>query len=154
MKFNPLLILCFCFLLSACDKDKFESEPQISIKRVNQNQISINETLTVTLTYTDKEGDVDNALTIIRERLNKRNNTPPLDIPFQVPEFPDTNRGDIIINLAYQNALTLNLDPLRIAGTSNPVKYEVDTLRIKFVLTDKAGNKSDTATLNNIYVQR
>jgi hypothetical protein len=45
------------------------------------------------------------------------------------------------------------LPPLRIPG-SNPVRNEIDTLRLKIVAKDKAGNKSDTLVVNNVYVTR
>jgi hypothetical protein len=37
---------------------------------------------------------------------------------------------------------------------SNPVRNEVDTLRLKIVARDAAGNKSDTLVVDNVYVTR
>jgi hypothetical protein len=153
MKTYILSSICALLIFISCNKDKFQTTPQISIKRVSDKKVPVNGNLVVTLSYTDKEGDIDNNLDIIRERLNKKNTEAPLVLPFPIVQFPDTDRGDIQIDLKYFDALTLSSNAIRIPG-SNPPRFEVDTLRLKFVLTDKAGNVSDTVILNDVYVTR
>jgi hypothetical protein len=66
---------------------------------------------------------------------------------------PNTDKGEFEISLNYQFGLVFGLSPLRVPG-SNPVRNEVDTLRLKIVARDAAGNKSDTLVVDNVYVTR
>jgi len=148
------------FGMIACGKDKFETVPQLTLKSItpkapdavdpvkNPNNLRIN------IEYTDKEGDVSDSLFIVRQRLNVSDKLKLRQVLlYDVPDFPHTDKGEFEITLEYQFALILNLLPLRIPG-SNPVKNEIDTLRLKIVAKDKAGNKSDTLVIDNVYVIR
>ena len=136
----------------ACGKDKFETKPQLKVKSQSTDIVSLNGNFRVTLEYTDKEGDVDDSLIIVRQRLNrsKPKILPPL--PYPIPTFPDINKGEIVVNFRYAQDLTLNLSAIRIPG-SNPAQFEIDTMILKFVVRDKGGNKSDTAT-TDVFVRR
>ena len=68
-------------------------------------------------------------------------------------EFPKTDKGEFEITLTYQFGLVFGLPPIRITG-SNPVRNEIDTMRLKIVARDKTGNKSDTLVVDNVYVTR
>jgi len=140
--------------LLSCGKDKFETKPQIKLKTSGNVIVPVNGVLPVDLEFTDKEGDVDNVIFVKKERLNKKVR-PTLRDTFllQVPEFPNTSSGTIQVNLTHQEFLISAQDPPNIPG-SVPPKKEADTLNIKFVLRDKAGNASDTATLFNVIVER
>ena len=151
-------VLIFATILTTlvcCNKDKFQTKPQITLKTDGNIIIPVNGVLPVNLEYTDKEVDVDNVVFVKKERLNKRPVTPTLRDTFslKVPEFPNTSKGEIVLNLTYQNYLISAQDPLNVPG-SNPPKKESDTLNFKFVLKDKAGNVSDTATLSNVIILR
>jgi hypothetical protein len=148
-------IAAIALLVVACGKDKFETKPQIEIKSVNtneNNELAFNQTLSVTIEYTDKEGDVSDSFYIFRERLNSRDPLTLLPLPYKLPQFPNTPKGEIEVNLGFQTELTLNLPPIRIPGTSS--EYEKDTMRLKFVAKDQGGNFSDTAVLDNLIVER
>ncbi|MBD0331937.1 MAG: hypothetical protein ICV66_04720 [Chitinophagaceae bacterium] len=153
MKIIAALLICIGVIVMACNKDKFQTKPQLSIKSINSSRIPAGGTLVVTLKYTDKEGDVDDSLLIVRERTNERSTTPPTILPFEIPEFPNEKQGELQVALDYNFALTFALPPIRIPG-SDPERYEPDTLNFKFVLRDQAGNKSDTARLNSVIVER
>jgi hypothetical protein len=73
--------------------------------------------------------------------------------PYTIPDFPATSKGEFDVTLTYQFGLVFGLSPIRIPG-SNPVQNEPDTLSLKFVARDRAGNKSDTLTISNIIVIR
>jgi len=146
-------ISAFVLLLAACSKDKFETKPHLEIKSVNTKEVAFNEPFNVTFEFTDKEGDVSDSFFIVRQRLNARDPQTLNPLPYKIPDFPNTMKGEIEVNLSYQNELTLNLPPIRIPG-SNPQQNEPDTMILKFVAKDKGGNFSDTAVVDNIIVER
>jgi hypothetical protein len=147
-----ILAFCVVVLMVACSKDKYETKPTLKIKETNGNMIPVNGTLKVTLEYTDKEGDVTDSVIVVRTRLNKKNNAIAPVAPYPIPSFPGATKAEIDVYLEYQFGLVFGLPPINIPGTT-PQAYETDTLDIKFVVRDKEGNKSDTAT-TRVYVQR
>ena len=96
---------------------------------------------------------MSDSVLIVRQRLNKRGPVQLPANPYGIPDFPKTDKGEFEITLEYQFHLITGLTPIRITG-SNPVKNEVDTLRLKIVARDKGGNKSDTLVVDNVYVIR
>lgn len=137
----------------SCDKDKFETIPQLKLKSRNTDVVPANGTLILSIEYTDKEGDVNDSLFIVRQRLNLKGPIQLAASPYNIPDFPKTDKGEFEINLTYQFGLVFGLSPIRIPGT-NPVRNEIDTLRLKIVAKDKEGNKSDTLVIDNVYVTR
>ena len=153
MKTRIWLALIIVFGMIACGKDKFETVPQLELKSRNTDIVPVNGDLRLDIEFRDKEGDVSDSLFIVRQRLNKRGPVQLSALLYGIPDFPNTDKGEFEVTLTYQFGLVLNLPPLRIPG-SNPVKNEVDTLRLKIVARDKAGNKSDTLIVDNVYVIR
>jgi len=153
MKIRIWLAVIIVLGIIACGKDKFQTIPQLTLKSMNPEVVPVNGTLRLNIEYTDKEGDVSDSLFIVRQRLNVRGPVQLPQSPYDVPDFPHTDKGEFEVSLAYQIGLIFGLPPLRIPG-SNPVKNEIDTLRLKIVAKDKAGNKSDTLVVNNVYVIR
>jgi hypothetical protein len=143
-------LLLFAFVLAvvaACSKDKFQTKPQVEIKSISPDHVAFNTNLRVTLGFNDKEGDVSDTLTLYRQRLNRRGLQ--LDsFHMVVPPFPAADEGEIIVDMNYTTFLTVGLTAIPL-GTAR----ENDTLALKFVLRDKAGNRSDTAK-GNVIVQR
>jgi hypothetical protein len=148
-------ILSFCLVVAVaigCNKDKFETKPHIKIKSTSSDIVPVNGILRVNLEFTDKEGDVANIITIKKDRLNQRAVATLRDsFNLNIPEFPNTDRGEIELDLEYQNHLISAQNPPSQIG--DPNKNEADTLVLKFVLQDKAGNKSDTASANVIVIR-
>ena len=153
MKIRIGLALIIVFGMIACGKDKFQTIPQLTLRAKSPEVVPVNGTLRLNIEYTDKEGDVSDTVFIVRQRLNVRGPLLLQPSPYDIPEFPHTDKGEFEISLAYQVGLIFGLPPLRIPG-SNPVKNEIDTLRLKIVAKDKAGNKSDTLVVDNVYVIR
>lgn len=145
------LVFCLLFAVLACNKDKFQTVPQITIKSINTDIVDRNNTLRVILEYTDKEGDVSDSILVVRVRLNRKSPTR-FPLPFKIPSFPNTSKGEFQVDFDYNSALTLASNPIRIPG-SVPASNEPDTLNLKFVARDKAGNKSDTATATVIVIR-
>lgn len=148
-------ILAFCLVAAvivACNKDKFQTKPQIKIKSASTEIVPRNSGLRVTLEFTDKEGDVTDSVLVVRERLNSKAPVVMPVSPYKIPSFPNSTKGEIELDLSYQSGLVFNINPIYIPGT-NPQQFEPDTMNLKFVVRDHAGNKSDTATLGVIVIR-
>ncbi len=153
MKTIITVAVVIALTIIACGKDRFQTVPQLRLKSRSTDVVPINGTLRLNVEYTDKEGDVSDSLLIVRQRLNIRGPVTLPVSPYKIPDFPKTDKGEFEISLAYQFGLVFGLSPIRITG-SNPVRNEIDTLRLKIVARDKAGNKSDTLVVDNVYVTR
>ena len=153
MRLFVSLLSLFILFAASCGKDKFLTKPTISIKSLNTEFVPLNGSLIITLNCTDKEGDVQDSVFIVKRRLNLRV-VPTLrdTLRFLFPVFPATPRTEIIATLDYQTIISA-LDPPFIPG-SNPPQKELDTLILKLAVRDKAGNISDTVTTNRIIVYR
>ncbi len=147
-----LIILTVTLIFLGCSKDDFETKPTIEIKSASPKVVPQNGTMVVDLDFTDKEGDLE-AVYIWKVRLNKLVRPTVRDIipPRKIPEFPKNQKGELELNLTYQDHLISAQSPRRDPIT---LRLEPDTLNMKFVVKDKAGNVSDTAFLNNIVILR
>ncbi len=153
MKFSLIIAAILVFTFIACNKDKFQTKPTISIKSINTEVVPQNGTFIITLECTDKEGDVEDSLILIKKRLNRRVVATVRDtLRFKIPTFPANSRTEIQAVLDYQNILSA-LNPPNIPG-SNPLQRELDTLILRMAVRDKAGNTSDTVESRQIYVIR
>ena len=147
-----LIILSVTLFFLACSKDNFETKPQIEIKSANPTVVPLNSNMIVDLKFTDKEGDLADVY-IWKVRLNKlvrptvRDSIPPRP----VPDFPKNQKGELELDLQYQAHLISAQNPRRDPITG---RLEPDTLNMKFVVKDEAGNVSDTAFLNNVVILR
>lgn len=153
MKTRISLLAIIAFVVIACGKDRFQTVPQLKLKSRSTDIVPLNGTLVLDIEFTDKEGDVRDSLLIVRERLNASGRVQLPASPYGIPDFPHTDRGEFEVSLSYQFGLIFGLGPLRIPGSS-PARNEVDTLRLKIVARDAAGNKSDTLVVDNVYVTR
>ncbi|TBR19934.1 MAG: hypothetical protein EPO57_01950 [Chitinophagaceae bacterium] len=151
MKNRLSVYIVALMLLVACSKDKFQTKPQLKFISVSKTVVVPGSTLQIKLQCTDKEGDVDDSLIVVRQRLNKRGAITLPPSPYKIPEFTNTSSIEFQLSLNYQFGLVFGIPPLRIPGTTF---NEPDTLSLKFVARDKAGNKSDTLTVSNIFVIR
>jgi len=154
MKTRIWIALIIVFGMIACGKDKFETKPQLTLRSKSPDVVNKPDPLRLNIEYTDKEGDVSDSLFITRQRLNSKKPVTSKESPYDIPSFPTMNKGEFEITLDYFNDLTFNLTPIPIPGSGNPAKNEIDTLRLKIVAKDKAGNKSDTLFVDNVYVIR
>jgi hypothetical protein len=139
-----VIIAVFFIALISCNKDRFQTKPQISIKSYNTKALERGKELIIKLDYTDKEGDLGGGrLVYIPKRLNRRpipNGGTILDSAsnFLAGDFPDTDKGELQLKLEY--------NALKTAAAEN------DTLIYRFVLVDKAGNKSDTISSDQFVI--
>jgi hypothetical protein len=142
---KKLVIIAVLFIaLISCNKDKFQTKPQISIKSYNTKALEKNKDFIIKFDYTDKEGDLGGGrLVYIPKRLNRRpipNGGTILDSAINAlsDDFPNTDKGELELKLQWGF--------LKTAATEN------DTLVYRFVLVDKAGNKSDTISSDQFVI--
>lgn len=153
MKLSLFVIVALVVTMIACSKDKFETKPTITVKSINGNLVPLNGSLVITLDCTDKEGDVQDSLIVIKKRLNKRVVATIRDtIRYKFPSFPKNPRTQVQATLDYQSILSAFSPPF-IPG-SNPPQRERDTLILRMAVRDNAGNTSDTIDSPIIYVFR
>lgn len=151
MRLFVSLLSIFIILAISCGKDKFLTKPTISIKSLNTEYVPLNGSLIITLECTDKEGDVQDSVIIIKRRLNRRVVITLRDtLRYQFPIFPNTPRTEIVATLDYQTILSAQ-NPPNIPGTN---QKELDTLILKLAVRDRAGHTSDTITSKQIIVFR
>jgi hypothetical protein len=154
MKTNPFLVAVIgLILLIACKKDRFTTTPQLKIKSISTDVVPVNGSISFTIQFTDKEGDVKDTLFVKKVRLNKKI-VPTIRDSFSyvIPGFPDTKKGDFIVDMNYATIYSA-ITPPNIPGT-NPPQKESDTLLVKFVARDADGHFSDTVTSKQIIVLR
>ena len=153
MKLNLFLLTVLIVVAVACSKDKFQTKPRLEIKSYNTKVVPFNTDFVVNLNCFDKEGDVQDSLIIIKQRLNKRVVATIRDtIRYVFPVFPLNSIIEIQATLDFQTILSAQNPPV-IPGSSPPTK-ERDTLLLRFAVKDKAGNVSDTILSEPIIVIR
>lgn len=150
MKTIITVAVIIALAIIACGKDRFQTVPQLKLKSRNTDVVEPNDPLRLNIEFTDKEGDVSDSLIIVRQRLNMRGRIQLAPSPYKIPDFPKTDKGEFEVTLAYQFGLIFGLTPISLPGSLK----EIDTLRLKIVARDKAGNKSDTLVVDNVYVIR
>jgi hypothetical protein len=146
MKAIPaILILSVGIFLLACNKDKFETKPRIEVKSYSAKQIPQHGQLTIRINYFDKEGDLGTGqFYAFRKRLNglplgTSDADRPDTLRYPLPAFTPEDKGEIFLQLNYD-------DFLKESVSKN------DTIIFKLAVADKAGNKSDTITTDQIVI--
>lgn len=147
MKTKILVSVLAVVFLAACGKDKYNTNPTIKLKSVGNKVVQPNGFLRVEFEITDKEGDISDTLYFKKIRTNRRTTAIVRDsLAFQIPAAPTTRDGFIEMNLQYQNHLIAAISP------GNPIQN--DTLTLQFTVRDKAKNKSEPVTIENVVVIR
>lgn len=145
MRNTALFSIIILFLIS-CNKDKFTTTPQLKYKSVNTKILNQGQTITFTLSFTDAEGDFipDSALFVekfepkcVASRFKQY-----YKFPANFPIMKDRS-GEILVSYTYPSPSFLG-----------PQCNKNDTAVFKFVLRDKAKNKSDTAVSDPIVIVR
>lgn len=144
-------LIAFIMVIIACGKDKLESKPSIRLKSISGKFVPVNGNMQIELEYTDKEGDIATDTLVC---LKVRNNEIPAvttlrdTLTLLLPDFPKRDKGIIQLDLTYQGHLISAENPAGPGGPQN------DSLTMKFVLKDLAGNESDTLVIDDIVIER
>ncbi len=146
MKATPVIfVFSLVILLVACGKDKFETKPRLEIKDYSSREIERGEELRIRKNYIDKERDLNQAP--ISGELMRQNilplgsGSPNLVDTFIVllPDFPSKDKGEISFQLDYSRLKESVIEP--------------DTFLLRFAVTDRAGNKSDTIISDQVVIK-
>jgi hypothetical protein len=137
---KPRISLFACLLLFAlgCSKDKFEVDPSLRVKSYT-SVVPAGGMFNAVLEYSQKKGKIEgDTLTIIRFRHNQLPVSPDQQtsdtfstILSSSPSIPDANSAQFSVSLDYNY---IHID-----------NGENDSIDFRFILTDLAGRKSDTA---------
>jgi hypothetical protein len=135
MRYTFIISILLLLTIAACNKNKYATIPTLKFKSVNTKTLHNGETIRFILSFTDAEGDLQDSIFVQKIPLNcARGGFKQL---YKVPQFPATKnqKGDILISFDYPSPAFLG-----------PQCNKNDTSVFKFVLKDKAQNKSDTIT--------
>lgn len=138
---NPILFSIFILFLFSCNKNKYNTVPQLKYKDVNTKQLHSGETLRFTLSFTDAEGDVVADSSLFVKKVVARCSASSFGQYYILPTFPTAKNqsGEIIVTYSYNDVSPKCLN-------------KNDTAIFKFILRDKAKNKSDTAVSDQIII--
>lgn len=152
MKLKLIIPAALLIIVTACSKDKFTTAPQIEINSMSTSIVPPNSGIRFTIGFRDKEGDLTDSLFVKKVRLNQRKVQTNLDSFWtEIPDYPKFSQGEFLVDLNYQTIISAIFPP---TVPGNPQQKESDTLVVKFLAKDKAGNKSDTVTSERIVVLR
>jgi hypothetical protein len=135
------LIIIFLFA-AACSKDKFTTKPQLEFKRVNTHNVPYGGVFTFTLGFTDKEGDISDSLWI--EEITTNCPASNLVARYKVPNFPAKTDEQGEFSISFVNTVILD----GYATWPSPQCQRPDTATFRFWVRDKAGNVSDTVSVD------
>jgi len=144
---NLIISALALFVLGACGKDNFQTTPQVKVKSLNGNLIPVGGGLVINLEATDKEGDLsEGELVYFPKLLNVRRLAPNIPdytpVTQGIPKFPDNSKTDLELRLD-RNFIYKDINA-RTGEDKN------DTINIRIVVKDRAGNTSDTTTTETI----
>ncbi len=135
MKFIFFATLISLIFLASCQKG-LTTKPQLTIQSIT-TVIPVNGEFNATIKFEDKQGDVGGgtfaSVIVPTNVLPPPNGTNLTSVILDtVPDFPNNSTGQIFVTLP--------------ANSFEEQTLRNDTLIMKFVVTDRAGNRSDTVT--------
>jgi len=144
MKLHTLTGIMAAIVLIACDKDSFTTKPQLKLKSISTDYVPLNAPLQFTFEFTDKEGDLGNAVGIQKISSSCDDASFIDTVKFSFPNIPRTKNteGTLEVNLT-----NINLLPIRCFGNDT-----VETAIFRFWIKDNAGNVSDTVEAGPITI--
>ncbi|HLX92808.1 MAG TPA: hypothetical protein VKR32_14075 [Puia sp.] len=135
MKFLVFASLSSVIILLSCGKG-YTTKPQIKIESIT-TLIPVNGQFQATLKFTDKQGDLGGGtFAAVRVRMNVLPAPSADSLPDtyldSIPDFPNNQTGEFEFSLD--------------ANSFHEQTLRNDSLVMKFVVIDRAGNESDTVT--------
>ncbi len=147
MRNTIIIIIIVGFIFSGCKKETFSTTPTLTYKSVNTIQLKPDQIIKFYLNFTDAEGDVIDTLYIQKVSLNCAASN--FSDKSRIPAFPTTKNlsGEILVS--YSNGIN-NPGYITVASRCD---YN-DSCYFRFMLKDKAGNKSDTVKSEIIVIYK
>ena len=135
---NPLLFSIIILFLISCNKNKYTTIPQLKYKSANKKVFQSGDIIVFTLSFSDAEGDLQDSIYV--EKFEPKCVNSRFKQLYKIPPFPTSKNQSGEINITYGYNVS-SYPPIL-----GPQCNRNDTCVFKFVLKDKAQNKSDTAT--------
>lgn len=151
MKRTALFAL-LALLLAACGKDKFETTPQVSIKSFGPSEVSKGAFFELVAEITDKEGDLQDSVLLVRKRFMGTTQVPPRSddssyVSIEKYGFPNTSTIELRILFCYGE----QKDGARLYNLQEAVDRNV---LFGIQVSDKAKNKSQFVESNTILLKK
>ena len=146
---NTIVIGIIALVFIGCSKESFTTAPQLKYKSVNTTELFPDRLIQFNLSFTDKEGDLEDSMFI--EKVGSKCVASNLKLRYLFPKATGaaTTSGDLLITLA--NGINVpGYENLSIAPRCD---YN-DTCYFRFILRDKAQNKSDTVQSETIIIYK
>jgi hypothetical protein len=145
-----LVLLMVAGALVACSKDKFKTVPQVEINSFGPEEVSVGDLFRLVATVTDKEGDIQDSVIIIRRRYSgtmllttdstKRVSLKGLGSPVK-------DKIELQVSFVYGR-----LDDFAI---TQDLEYDFDrNLTVGLVVIDNAGNRSEAVESKPILLKK
>jgi hypothetical protein len=144
---NTIITGLISLLIFGCKKDKFSTTPQLKYKSVSTKVLFPDQIITFKLSYTDAEGDLEDSLYV--EKVVPRCSSSNFTQKYPLPRFPTGKNAEGEIEVAYAHGINLLPDYPTIGA---PICSTNDTCFLRFMLKDKAQNKSDTVNSEMIVI--
>ena len=143
-----IVIIIISFTLFGCTKEKFSTIPKLKYLSVNATQFVEGNEIVFKLSFTDAEGDLSDSLYVEQVPDLTCSRASVLGTMHAIPSFPLSKniQGEIIVKKGYR------VSPPRgdNYNVTEPQCDRNDTCYFRFVLKDKAQNKSDTISSEKI----
>jgi hypothetical protein len=135
-------------LLLACSKDKFKTEPQVEIKSFGPEEVRKGELFTLRVEVTDKEGDVQDSVLLVRKRYNAGVALPADTLRYTIKDFhaPIKTRIEISAEFSYGELRDNYI-------FQNPEVKDTE-ITIGIIVRDRAGNRSNYAESDKILLKK
>ena len=146
---NTIIIILIGLIFIGCSKESFTTIPQLKFKSVNTNKLFPNQLIQFTLSFTDKEGDLQDSVFI--EKVGAKCPESNLKLKYLLPKLSGSTitGGDLLVTLANG----INISGYENLSIAPKCEYN-DTCYFRFVLRDKAQNKSDTVKSEMIIIYK
>ena len=137
--------------LAACSKDKFETKPQIKINEFGPSEVVKGQLIQLRATVTDKEGDIQDSLYVVRKRYNITSgvllNNDTIRYSLKTLGAPTKTETEIQVSFLY-GELQPNVAPIE-----NLVPVDRG-YTLGLVIIDKAGNRSEYVESDKIILKK
>src|SRR6478672_4781638 len=141
-KISGLLIAAL--VIFGCGKDKFKTEPTVEIKSFGPPEVNKGELFTLTAQVTDKEGDVQDAVLLVRKRYNGNTQISLDTLRYNIKDFAAPSKPSIEIDAVF------SYGELRDNYIFENLETQDRNITIGMIVVDKAGHRSNYAESDKI----